>query len=483
MAASRPLLPFSHNASRPADELALATARNPAITSTTSTSPPLPQRFDDRTSDWVLTDFVYADSSTDFEEPPSDAVGVVSTHAGGMMVAAVSPPSTTARGGLKRPLPWQPPQDTGPGPASNVFGGNSGTGDYSRKRPLQDVWDALPSSPPAPSPALADDLYFSHSGNNSFRRAFGVQSSSFASTITHASSVTLRTSSFAVAEHDSAQAQATEVIRVALEDGRGDNVDLTCLKITEIPNDIQDLRNIVHLQPGFNGLATGPLSRDVRIYLGHNLITKIPAALLCVENITVLSLRNNRLKSIPNAISRLKKLQDLSISGNEIETLPAQLLLLADLRVLTVHPNPLIPLPGTARDDGSMKRRADMASAVRMHAGLPTYTRPSSAPPTAQVADLYELSLRALSRYRATAKEMRGWALPELHAARIATAMEMADLQNSCGECGRYMVTPVAYVHEWWDAVVGVDGVTVRREFCAGWCVRRWAQRTGVVLN
>ncbi|KAJ7623258.1 hypothetical protein FB45DRAFT_1088228 [Roridomyces roridus] len=71
-------------------------------------------------------------------------------------------------------------------------------------------------------------------------------------------------------------------------------------------------------------------------------ISKIPHELLCVEKLTVLSLRSNKLEILPPSIQYLKNLRDLNVSGNRLKYLPAEILQLKRLENVMIFPNPFL---------------------------------------------------------------------------------------------------------------------------------------------
>lgn len=82
----------------------------------------------------------------------------------------------------------------------------------------------------------------------------------------------------------------------------------------------------------------------IKVFLSCNRLARFPRALLDIEHLTVLSLRNNRLDKIPPGISKLTNLATLNISQNKLRFLPAELLQLlqrgSKLRELLIQPNP-----------------------------------------------------------------------------------------------------------------------------------------------
>ncbi|KAK5173331.1 uncharacterized protein LTR77_002012 [Saxophila tyrrhenica] len=95
----------------------------------------------------------------------------------------------------------------------------------------------------------------------------------------------------------------------------------------------------------------GPLTPSIQLYLSCNALSSLPSELFELENISVLSLRNNQLTHVPSAIGSLRNLKELHISQNSISWLPWEML---DLfccgdshRQIVTRPNPLLdPAPG-----------------------------------------------------------------------------------------------------------------------------------------
>jgi len=116
-----------------------------------------------------------------------------------------------------------------------------------------------------------------------------------------------------------------------------------------------NVRSLQHLIRAHNMDRTAEityvrLTPDLKIFVGNNQLEDLPSELWDLENITVLSLRNNLLKGISERVGNLSRLQELNIASNQIETLPFELLYLLRprqgpaLRFVT-HPNPfLLPI-------------------------------------------------------------------------------------------------------------------------------------------
>ncbi|KAK9458347.1 hypothetical protein V1511DRAFT_455050 [Dipodascopsis uninucleata] len=327
----------------------------------------------------------------------------------------------------------------------------------------EDLWVSLPSSPPR-----TESLGFT----SSTCRPLSTLTETNGRDVNgkSASAISGRSSSFVVVDKKSLC--AIDIIRAAVEDGKAD-IDLDSLDVSEIPDDIADLKNLVSLVSGFNGCNdTGPLQPDVRIYLSNNRIERIPPSLLEVDNITVLSLRNNLLKEIPNSIARLRNLKNLSLGGNNLRYLPAQILDLRHLQVLAVHPNPLEPLPIISRTDG--KAVVKVATSSKSFSSNSFGISLTSSFNNTYVPTLSEICLRILSGYNASDKEINKWNLASNINKMISTSREMYTLQNSCGQCGRFLVKEVGYAYEWWNSIAGVNGLVLRRDFCCGRCIDQW---------
>ncbi|KAI0342979.1 hypothetical protein BDW22DRAFT_1428432 [Trametopsis cervina] len=109
------------------------------------------------------------------------------------------------------------------------------------------------------------------------------------------------------------------------------------------------LRNTSHLSS-----PSPPSSvQEVKLFLGNNVITKLPMELFSLTSLTVLSMRNNLLTHIPAQIARLTNLRELNIAQNKLTYLPAEMLEMS-LDILAVDGNPWISWsPPSAHDSTS----------------------------------------------------------------------------------------------------------------------------------
>jgi Leucine-rich repeat (LRR) protein len=103
------------------------------------------------------------------------------------------------------------------------------------------------------------------------------------------------------------------------------DINLSNSKLSEIPIEIRDIRQL----------------RELR--LGNNQITFVPEWLLDLSELRILDLTENRLNTLPPLVS-LTNLEVLLIGGNQISILPA---LPLSLRVLWIDRNPLKQIPYT----------------------------------------------------------------------------------------------------------------------------------------
>ncbi|KAI1320024.1 hypothetical protein EDD11_002356 [Mortierella claussenii] len=76
-----------------------------------------------------------------------------------------------------------------------------------------------------------------------------------------------------------------------------------------------------------------------------NELSRIPAEIGFLRNLTLLDLSKNKLTSLPESIMHLTKLVDLKLSGNQLETLPAGIGGLVKLAALSLDDNQLESLP------------------------------------------------------------------------------------------------------------------------------------------
>ncbi|KAH3673542.1 hypothetical protein WICMUC_003649 [Wickerhamomyces mucosus] len=281
---------------------------------------------------------------------------------------------------------------------------------------------------------------------------------------------------------------ARNLIAKSIEDGVP-KLHLDNLGLRSIPDDIEDLKNLVVV--GRYGIEIP----KIEIYAVHNKLKILPPSLFNVNNIAVLSLRNNNLKKVPGNIIKLQRLTDFSVVSNQIKVLPYQILKLPNLVNLLVRPNSnLIELHD--HDKGSyfcvgdddpnhqVDKRRYVSKIKWIDFPLQTSTQlPKPLPiedveavkSVSSVPKLSEFALRAISRYDVSRSETKIWKKNvSIYTQRmIAKALQKGIYGETCSVCDQICVNPVAKALEWWD-FKSQRLIPVRRNFCCGICVKTW---------
>lgn len=116
------------------------------------------------------------------------------------------------------------------------------------------------------------------------------------------------------------------------------------LKWKEVPNELQELKDLRYLLMSRNKLATLPswLSSlaDLRVVIAdHNRLTSFPEVLLDMPQLVQVSLGENFIDGIPLDIDRMNQLRFLGLWGNVLARFPASLGDLNHLEVLDLLHN------------------------------------------------------------------------------------------------------------------------------------------------
>jgi CCR4-NOT transcription complex subunit 6 len=82
-------------------------------------------------------------------------------------------------------------------------------------------------------------------------------------------------------------------------------------------------------------------SHITSLYINHNVLTSLPAAISNLRQLTVLDATANELTSVPPELGMLSRLKELFLFDNHLTTLPAELGTLYKLEMLGVEGNPL----------------------------------------------------------------------------------------------------------------------------------------------
>ncbi|KAI7865800.1 hypothetical protein BDF14DRAFT_1821672 [Spinellus fusiger] len=139
---------------------------------------------------------------------------------------------------------------------------------------------------------------------------------------------------------DLSHERVCRVIDQAIDNGL-ETIDFSHLNLTEIPQEISELRHITIFHK--DRKIVKPASLEVFLY--SNSLTVLSPSLFKLKNLTVLSLRNNRLTSISPDISLLVNLEELSIGNNHLSCIPSELTNMPKLATLSLCPNPYLSCP------------------------------------------------------------------------------------------------------------------------------------------
>ncbi|KAL9008185.1 MAG: hypothetical protein Q9173_006663, partial [Seirophora scorigena] len=230
-----------------------------------------------------------------------------------------------------------------------------------------------------------------------------------------------------------------------------------------------------------------PFGRDLMIFLSNNMLTQVPARLLQLENLTVLSLRGNKLTELPPAIGNFIHLRKLNVSQNNLQWLPYEIrhLLKGQLRLFGFQPNPFLhptrrynadwwqqhhpfcsTKPALLRIDGTLvphpppsPARTPEHSTGRSEPSPPDQEQPNQQPTHAP--SLFEVCLRNL--YDSPQLSQLPFLIPhDAPASLIAAAKHTWRLKESgaqrCTVCGKAYVVPRAEWMEWWQLATAGSG-------------------------
>lgn len=272
-------------------------------------------------------------------------------------------------------------------------------------------------------------------------------------------------------EYSHNEHKARELILQAFEDV-SPSVSLEGMGLTEIPEQIKDLENLVIFDPD---RLTQILHQ---LYLTNNRLRSLSPALFKFTKLNVLSLRHNKINHIPGAIKHLKNLVDLNLSSNRLRYLPPQILELPHLATFRAGPNPFVNVPELAiKVEDNDTEDYGRGSSDRF---LTHVTEPLILQKPGMVPSLKSLCLDAIAHYDVTYRETKLWKkhTPKVLHPLIAKAISTGNFEDHCNECDLCVIEPYAEVYEWWDILANSD-VPVKREFCSGRCVQLYKRRNG----
>jgi leucine-rich repeat protein SHOC2 len=125
---------------------------------------------------------------------------------------------------------------------------------------------------------------------------------------------------------------------------------LSCCQITDLPESIGNLSNLIELRLGRNQLTSLPESIGnctnlIYIDLWHNQLTSLPESIGSLTNLRKLILDFNQLKILPDSICNLNRLTNIYLRGSQLTNLPDNIGSLANLTELYLPEHQLTRLP------------------------------------------------------------------------------------------------------------------------------------------
>jgi hypothetical protein len=126
-------------------------------------------------------------------------------------------------------------------------------------------------------------------------------------------------------------------------------------KLTELPESLSTLRQLVSLNLSRNRLKTfpewlGQLTQLQSLDLCNNEFTALPESLGQLSQLRSLDLSNNELTALPDSLSQLSKLESLNLQNNLVTTLPEEFGELIKLQSLNLFNLYLLSVPNSFGD-------------------------------------------------------------------------------------------------------------------------------------
>jgi len=146
-----------------------------------------------------------------------------------------------------------------------------------------------------------------------------------------------------------------------IENGHITKLNLTYLRLTELPNSIGDLKELKYLDLLSNSLKSLPESFKNLTNLEHlqipmNGLTSLPEWLGDLKNLRTLILPYNKLQTLPESIGNLENLRRLDLCANKLHFLPECMENLKNLRHLSLEGNKFDSLPDWVKIIENLRR-------------------------------------------------------------------------------------------------------------------------------
>ena len=142
---------------------------------------------------------------------------------------------------------------------------------------------------------------------------------------------------------------------------RGAVLDLSGLKLTQLPGKISQLGKLTELNLAHNHLTELPpelaqLPQLTKLDLSHNPLANLPPELASLTNLAVLDLSHTQLSALPPEFGQLSQLTRLELSHTPLASLPPEIGQLANLTRLYLCHTPLTSLPAEIGELTSLTR-------------------------------------------------------------------------------------------------------------------------------
>lgn len=275
-------------------------------------------------------------------------------------------------------------------------------------------------------------------------------------------------------------------------------IELEKLDLTFIPDEIEDLNNLVCLD-SLSGIIFKP---EIKIYLSNNRLISINPRIFNLSNLSVLSLRNNRITNIPGKIKNCEKLTYLQLAGNKIKYLPFEVLLLKNLEILSVRPNTHLIEFRTYKESHKLQKCIGQKSvrmskssanlhprAIKRYIGELEYNNAKDTnranfidyqhtSTRLKLPKLSELCLRKFENYDLSMQEMKQWSthLSKNHLKLVNQSLIKLTNENNCYSCQKILINKsMGSIIEFYD-LCDVKLVPIRKEFCCLKCIETFVK-------